>query len=92
LIELGIDGSGDCQRVGGGRFLDGDDDSRVPTLAAGSAARRSLGTAVFGGMIVATVLSLALVPALYVIIQGAAERVGQRWRAGGREAEEGAGR
>jgi len=64
----------------------------VVSSGAGSAARRSLGTAVFGGMLVATVLSLALVPALYVIIQGAAERVRQRWHAGGREADEGAGR
>jgi len=43
---------------------------------AGSAARRSLGTAVFGGMLVATVLTLVLVPALYVIVQGAAEWAG----------------
>src|SRR4029453_13318236 len=33
---------------------------------AGAAARRSLGTTVFGGMLVATVLSLVLVPALFV--------------------------
>jgi HAE1 family hydrophobic/amphiphilic exporter-1 len=57
---------------------------------AGSAARRSLGTAVFGGMLVATALTLALVPALYVIIQGAAERVRLRPRTRGRLAERGA--
>jgi len=45
----------------------------VIASGAGSAARRSLGTAVFGGMLVATVLTLVLVPALYAIIQGAAE-------------------
>jgi len=45
----------------------------VVATGAGSAARRSLGTAVFGGMLVATLLSLVLVPALYVIVQGAAE-------------------
>ncbi len=58
----------------------------VVSSGAGSAARRSLGTAVFGGMLVATALTLALVPALYVVIQGAAERVGKR------EAGQGAGR
>ena len=41
----------------------------VIATGAGSAARRSLGTAVFGGMIVATVLSLVLVPVLYVLLQ-----------------------
>jgi multidrug efflux pump subunit AcrB len=57
----------------------------VVSTGAGAAARRSLGTAVFGGMLVATVLTLMLVPALYVIIQGAAERVRdrRRGRAGG---------
>ena len=47
---------------------------------AGAAARRSLGTAVFGGMLVATVLSLVLVPALYVIVEGATEWVQARMR------------
>ncbi|HET6893995.1 MAG TPA: multidrug efflux RND transporter permease subunit [Candidatus Baltobacteraceae bacterium] len=36
---------------------------------AGSAARHSLGTVVFGGMIVSTVLNLAITPVLYVIIK-----------------------
>jgi hydrophobe/amphiphile efflux-1 (HAE1) family protein len=40
---------------------------------AGAAARRSLGTAVFGGMLLATVLSLVLVPSLFVVIEGARE-------------------
>jgi multidrug efflux pump len=52
----------------------------VVATGAGAAARRSLGTAVFGGMLVATVLSLILVPGLYVVVQGAAERVGRRLR------------
>jgi hydrophobe/amphiphile efflux-1 (HAE1) family protein len=56
----------------------------VIASGAGAAARRSLGTAVAGGMIVATVLTLVLVPSLYVIIQGIAERV----RRPRREAEE----
>jgi hydrophobe/amphiphile efflux-1 (HAE1) family protein len=50
----------------------------VIATGAGSAARRSLGTAVFGGMLVATLLSLVLVPALYVIVQGAAEWIRRR--------------
>ena len=52
----------------------------VLASGAGSAARRSLGTAVFGGMLVATSLSLVLVPAVYVVVQGAAEWTGQRLR------------
>ncbi len=52
----------------------------VVATGAGAAARRSLGTAVFGGMLVATVLSLLLVPGLYVVIQGAAEWLGRRLR------------
>ena len=47
----------------------------VIATGAGSAARRSLGTAVFGGMIVATVLSLVLVPVLYVVIERLRERL-----------------
>ncbi|KJH70973.1 efflux RND transporter permease subunit [Aliterella atlantica] len=35
---------------------------------AGAGARRSLGTAVFGGMVVSTFLSLFIVPVLYIII------------------------
>ena len=38
---------------------------------AGAASRQSLGTAVFGGMIVATVLSLLVVPVLYIVISSA---------------------
>jgi Cu/Ag efflux pump CusA len=36
---------------------------------AGSNARHSLGTAVFGGMIVSTILNLAITPVLYVIVK-----------------------
>jgi len=35
-----------------------------------------VGTAVFGGMIAATVLTTLAVPAFYVLIQGIAERCG----------------
>jgi hydrophobe/amphiphile efflux-1 (HAE1) family protein len=52
----------------------------VVATGAGAAARRSLGTAVFGGMLVATALTLVLVPALYVIVQGASEALGRRTR------------
>jgi multidrug efflux pump subunit AcrB len=52
----------------------------VVATGAGSAARRSLGTAVFGGMLVATLLSLVLVPALFVVVQGAAEWLSRRLR------------
>jgi len=37
---------------------------------AGSAARHSLGTVVFGGMLLSTFLNLAITPVLYVIIKG----------------------
>ncbi len=57
----------------------------VVATGAGSAARRSLGTAVFGGMLVATLLSLVLVPALYVIVQGAAEGIRRRVLGPGQE-------
>jgi hydrophobe/amphiphile efflux-1 (HAE1) family protein len=41
---------------------------------AGGASRRSLGTAVFGGMNAATLLAVFIVPVLYAVIQKAAER------------------
>jgi Cu/Ag efflux pump CusA len=40
---------------------------------------------VFGGMLVATLLSLVLVPGLYVIVEGAAEAIGRRFGRGDRE-------
>jgi HAE1 family hydrophobic/amphiphilic exporter-1 len=40
----------------------------VTASGAGAASRHSLGTAVFGGMIVSTILNLAIVPALYLIV------------------------
>jgi len=40
----------------------------VFATGAGAASRRSLGTAVFGGMIAATVLAVLIVPVLYVVI------------------------
>lgn len=50
----------------------------VPLLiasGAGSAARHSLGTAVFSGMLAATVLSVQLVPVLYVVVERMVERM-----------------
>lgn len=46
----------------------------VIASGAGAASRHSLGTAVFGGMMAATFLSLVIVPVLYVIVQTLAER------------------
>jgi HAE1 family hydrophobic/amphiphilic exporter-1 len=40
----------------------------VIATGAGSAARNSMGTAVFGGMIVSTFLSLFIVPVIYVVV------------------------
>jgi hydrophobe/amphiphile efflux-1 (HAE1) family protein len=46
----------------------------VISTGASSAARRSLGTAVFSGMIAATMLTIFIVPVLYVVIQEWSER------------------
>ncbi len=48
----------------------------VFATGAGAASRRSIGTAVVGGMLVSTLLNLFLIPLLYVLIAGAEER----WR------------
>jgi multidrug efflux pump subunit AcrB len=53
----------------------------VPLMAArgaGAAARHSLGTAVFGGMIAATFLSLAVVPVFFAVVEGLRERLSRR--------------
>ncbi|MDZ7698383.1 MAG: multidrug efflux RND transporter permease subunit [Deltaproteobacteria bacterium] len=55
----------------------------VVATGAGAASRHSLGTAVFGGMIASTFLSLVLVPVLYVVLQRMRERGRKRdcrWR------------
>ena len=46
----------------------------VVATGAGAGARHSLGTAVFGGMLVATILTLVVVPVLYVILEFMRER------------------
>jgi multidrug efflux pump subunit AcrB len=48
----------------------------VIATGAGARSRVSLGTAVFGGMLVATVGGVFLIPWLYVVIQKASERSG----------------
>src|SRR5437764_9574816 len=45
----------------------------VNATGAGAASRRSLGTAVFGGMIAATVLAVFFVPVFFVLMQGLSE-------------------
>ncbi|HEY9601097.1 MAG TPA: efflux RND transporter permease subunit [Allocoleopsis sp.] len=48
----------------------------VIATGAGAASRQSLGTAVFGGMFIATFLSLFVVPVLYIIIKSLTEHFG----------------
>jgi len=55
----------------------------IIATGAGAGSRKSLGTAVFGGMVVATILGVLLTPALYRMIQGLAEKL-----SGGRGPEE----
>jgi HAE1 family hydrophobic/amphiphilic exporter-1 len=45
----------------------------VNATGAGAVSRRALGTAVFGGMIAATVLAVFFVPVFYVVVQGMIE-------------------
>lgn len=52
----------------------------VLATGAGSAGRRSMGTAVFGGMLLATVLGVFMIPVFYVVVQRAAEGITARWQ------------
>jgi HAE1 family hydrophobic/amphiphilic exporter-1 len=65
----------------------------VIAKGSGAEARHSLGTTVFGGMIVSTTMNLFFVPALYAMIEGARERVlhGAPHRAGAEGTPPGAG-
>jgi multidrug efflux pump subunit AcrB len=47
----------------------------VIASGAGAASRQSLGTAVFGGMLLATAAGVFFIPLLYVAVQGTAERL-----------------
>ena len=70
----------------------------VIATGAGAGSRQSLGTAVFGGMLVATFLSLFVVPILYIVIKqlssrnrpkpSAPQSVNQRGQTGGTEGEQ----
>ena len=65
----------------------------IPLLVAsgaGAESQRVIGTAVFGGMLVATVVSLAAVPMLYYIVQTVTEKFGKKPDiAGGSTGQEG---
>ena len=50
----------------------------VVTRGAGAASQRAIGTAVFGGMLASTLLTIPFVPAFYVVTQRLAERWGRR--------------
>ncbi len=50
----------------------------VTAEGAGATSRQSLGTSVFGGMLVSTFLSLFVVPVLYIVIETARERLQPR--------------
>lgn len=52
----------------------------VLASGAGAVSRQSLGTAVNGGMLLSTVLSLFVVPVLYILISTAREQVAKRFR------------
>ena len=47
----------------------------VVANGAGAQSQQSLGTVIFGGLVVATVLSLGVVPPFYVVIKGLEERL-----------------
>ena len=47
----------------------------VVANSAGAQSQQSLGTVIFGGLVVATVLSLGVVPPFYVVIKGLEERL-----------------
>ncbi|MES1025303.1 efflux RND transporter permease subunit [Gloeocapsa sp. BRSZ] len=51
----------------------------VVATGAGAGSRQSLGTAVFGGMLVATFLSLFIIPVLYVVVVSLEESVRDRF-------------
>lgn len=60
----------------------------VRAEGAGSGSRISLGTAVFGGMIVSTFLSLFVVPILYIVIGNLRDRLTRHWNNGNPPAAE----
>jgi HAE1 family hydrophobic/amphiphilic exporter-1 len=61
----------------------------VVATGAGAGSRVSLGTAVFGGMLAATVIGTLLIPVMYYVVQGVRERVKGAPRAAAASAAEG---
>ena len=57
----------------------------VVATGAGAASRQSIGIPVFGGMLLATVVGIILIPGLYVVFQTLRERVSSRRRIKGSE-------
>ncbi|AVH67081.1 MULTISPECIES: efflux RND transporter permease subunit [unclassified Nostoc] len=55
----------------------------VISQGAGASSRWSLGTALFGGLLLATFLSLFLVPILYILVKTLAQAIFSRKRSGG---------
>lgn len=47
----------------------------VVATGAGSASRRAMGTAVFGGMLISTMLGVFLIPVFYLVIQKISEKI-----------------
>ncbi|MHB8735617.1 MAG: efflux RND transporter permease subunit, partial [Terriglobales bacterium] len=47
----------------------------VFATGAGSAGRRSVGTTVFGGMVVSAFLNLLITPILYMVVRGGLDRL-----------------
>jgi HAE1 family hydrophobic/amphiphilic exporter-1 len=47
----------------------------VVASGAGAASRQAIGTAVVGGMIAATIMSLVFTPVFYVVMQSLSERL-----------------
>ncbi|MGD8206479.1 MAG: multidrug efflux RND transporter permease subunit [Thiohalocapsa sp.] len=56
----------------------------VVATGAGAGSRVALGTAVFGGMLAATVVGILLIPVTYYVVQGVRERVKGLFRGHGR--------
>jgi len=50
----------------------------VLATGAGASARKSLGTTVFGGMLLSTFVNLIFIPVLYVVVEGLRARVRRR--------------